>query len=114
MSFLHRTQSLTRSGQTLSPLPLLWRCRIMVMQAFSTLDAFISEERNHYANPGVNLFAFALGQAARYDQFLRIILHRHKANAAEWQRAVTAWLIRISEVKDGPLNRDEMPDWYGQ
>ncbi|HTE40892.1 MAG TPA: hypothetical protein VK629_08675 [Steroidobacteraceae bacterium] len=46
---------------------------------------FIGEERLYYENDGTNLFAFSLGQAARYYSFISIILERYRLCGAEYE-----------------------------
>src|SRR3972149_1431103 len=50
----------------------------------SSLSRFIVAERDHYVGHDGNLFAFSLGQAARYYELLLILEARHAAIEAEF------------------------------
>ncbi|MGC1386604.1 MAG: hypothetical protein WA807_01210 [Steroidobacteraceae bacterium] len=78
------------------------------------LEAFIADERNQYPHSGVNLFAFALGQAARYDGFLCIILSRYSEIGADLHNAFSAFTSRLSTAGTHTLSEEDTGAWTRQ
>lgn len=63
----------------------------------SMFTDFIQSERSHYAGEDNNLFAFALGQAARYHGFLTIIASRFEAASKSFIECHSAFRAALPE-----------------
>lgn len=60
-----------------------------------SLYDFIADERRMYADDDNNRFAFALGQAARYEGFLAAIRTRHGVGSVRFRAAVNTFTKRL-------------------
>lgn len=57
----------------------------------SKLETFVEGERGHYTDNGNNRFSLALGQAVRYESFLRMILERHVETTMRFRAAANVF-----------------------
>lgn len=80
------------------------------MTTIDILSEFVSVEREQYDTVDGNLFAFSLGQAARYYEFISIIAERYRAVSEEWTSSLQ---LLQSKFSDGArvMSDEEMALW---